>query len=484
MDTTYDVRIWSIQENARARGKTYVVRWRVAGRRWKATFKTAALADSFRSDLLAAARKGEAFDTGTGRPVSMLRASKDMSWYSFACAFADLKWPRVAATTRRTHAEALTAVTTAMFTSTRGQPNGKLLRAALKRWAFNTARRDDPDCPDDIRSALRWVASHTRPVSALRDPRLLRQVLDSLTVKLDGTPAAPSVTSRRRKILHTALEYAVELELLDKNPMPALKWTPPKTTHGIDRRRVANPIQARTLLHAVGQQRGGRRLVAFFGCLYYAALRPEEAISLAKHNLSLPTRGWGELHIERAEPYAGKEWTDSGRNRDQRPLKQRARGEVRLVPCPPPLTALLHAHIQEFGVQPDGRLFVGERNDGELPTMTIGRVWRRARQAAFIRRGRRVTAGEDALRPSARGRVHLAQRRRAAHHGGRVGRALGRGLAQDLRQVPRRRRRAGPPARPGGARVRRRRHRRGHRFEPFLGGSEGCPSALPCPPCA
>jgi hypothetical protein len=116
-----------------------------------------------------------------------------------------------------------------------------------------------------------------------------------------------------------ATEYAVELELLDKNPMPALKWTPPKTTHGIDRRRVANPIQARTLLHAVEQQGGGRRPVAFFGCLYYAALRPEEAISLAMHNLSLPTRGWGELHIERAEPYAGKEWTDSGRNRDQRP---------------------------------------------------------------------------------------------------------------------------------------------------------------------
>ena len=92
----------------------------------------------------------------------------------------------------------------------------------------------------------------------------------------------------------------------------------------------------------------------------------------------------GRAAVERAEPYAGKEWTDSGRNRDQRPLKQRARGEVRLVPCPPPLTALLHAHIQEFGVQPDGRLFVGERNDGELPTMTIGRVWRRARQVAFI----------------------------------------------------------------------------------------------------
>ena len=66
MDTTYDVRVWRIQENVGARGKTYVVRWRVAGRRWKATFKTAALADSFRSDLLAAACKGEAFDLSTG----------------------------------------------------------------------------------------------------------------------------------------------------------------------------------------------------------------------------------------------------------------------------------------------------------------------------------------------------------------------------------------------------------------------------------
>jgi hypothetical protein len=34
-------------------------------------------------------------------------------------------------------------------------------------------------------------------------------------------------------------------------------------------------------------------------------------------------------------------------------------------------------------VQPDGRLLVGERNGGGLPPMTIGRVWWRARQAAF-----------------------------------------------------------------------------------------------------
>jgi hypothetical protein len=72
-------------------------------------------------------------------------------------------------------------------------------------------------------------------------------------------------------------------------------------------------------------------------------------------------------------------------------------------------------------VQPDGRLFVGERNDGELPTMTIGRVWRRARQAAFMPEVAASPLAKTPLRPSPRGRVHLAQRRRAAHHGGRVG---------------------------------------------------------------
>lgn len=382
--TTYDVRIWKTDKYQGARVTTYTVRWRVARRPWKERFRTRALADSFRAELLAASRRGEAFDVDTGRPVSMGRPVQQMSWYKFACAFADLKWPSVAATTRRTHAEALTTITTALLSTERGKPDGKLLRSALCRWGFNTARRDDPDQPEDIRDALRWVADHTLPVSALHDPKILRRVLDRLTVRLDGTPSKPSVTSRKRRILHTALEYAVELKLLDSNPIPALKWTPPRTVAAIDARRVVNPIQARTLLEAVrAQQRSGPRLVAFFGCLYFAGLRPEEAVALTTHDLSLPEEGWGELHIARAEPYAGKDWTNDGASRERRQLKQRARGDVRPVPCPPELTALLHWHLKEFGTDADGRLFTGERNQAELPTLTIGRVWRRARAAVF-----------------------------------------------------------------------------------------------------
>src|SRR5215211_9286072 len=106
MDTTYDVNVWSIRGNVGTTAKTYSVRWKVGSRRWKTTFKTAALADSFRSDLLSAARKGEAFDTSTGRPVSKIRASKGMSWYAFACVYVDLKWPATATNARSSSAPA------------------------------------------------------------------------------------------------------------------------------------------------------------------------------------------------------------------------------------------------------------------------------------------------------------------------------------------------------------------------------------------
>lgn len=271
-----------------------------------------------------------------------------------------------------------------MFTNDRGKPGDKLLRAALCRWGFNTNKRDDEECPDEVRKALKWVAKHTRPVAALGKPDVLRGVLDGLTVRLDGAPAAPSVVSRRRKILNTAVEYAVERGLLTANPIPALKWTAPRTVHTVDRRSVANPVQVRTLLEGVAEQgRIGPRMVAFYACLYYAALRPEEAVSLSKRNLSLPAEGWGEMVLDMAEPHAGKEWTNSGANRDRRQLKQRAPGESRIAPCPPELTALLHAHIKEFGTAPDGRLFVGERNKRELPKGTINRVWRWTRAAVF-----------------------------------------------------------------------------------------------------
>jgi integrase len=52
-----------------------------------------------------------------------------------------------------------------------------------------------------------------------------------------------------------------------------------------------NPNQAARILEAVGaQKRSGSLLLPFFATLYFAGLRPEEAVNLRKNDLNLPCR--------------------------------------------------------------------------------------------------------------------------------------------------------------------------------------------------
>lgn len=387
MGTTYDVRIWKIKTRysttkGQRKPTSYGVQWAVAGERFYESFKNFAHADSYRSDLVTAARRGEAFDTTSGKPISWVR-NEHMSWYDFACAYVDMKWSSAAATYRRTIAESLTTATAVLLSSDKGKPSDKQIRSALVGWAFNTARRNSAEQPEEVGRVLKWLARNTKPVSAFNDARVAREVLETVTRTLENKPAGPSVARQKRMIVSNALNYAVELNLLEKNPIKDIKWKAPKASRAIDHRSVPNPVQARTLLNAVREvQRSGPRLVAFFGAMYFAALRPEEVANLLKRNLSLPDEGWGELYVEEATPHAGKAWTDTGDARDKRQLKHRAVGDGRIVPCPPELTVLLHKHLAEFGVDAEGRVFHGE-NGGAVPLITYTRVWRAARAKAF-----------------------------------------------------------------------------------------------------
>ena len=390
MEKTFEVRIWTIREKIGKSGKkSHTVRWVVAGKSWSNTYATKALAESFRSQLLAAQKNGEAFRKPDGLPVSMGRDLKDQSWFAFAQEYVDKKWTRAAAKSRAGNADALATATSAMLASERGKPGENVLRKALTGWAFNKGRRDSHK-PLEIAGALKWIESNTVPVSRLDDLEMVRAVLDALALKLDGKPAAAKTVARKRAVLHNALELAVEKKLVGKNRIPDVKWTAPKQNQAIDKRVVINPAQAKKLLAAVeaqkveGQPRrsSGPGLVAYFGLLYYAGLRPEEAAMIRKGDLSIPEDGWGELLLSETAPIAGAAWTDSGTRRDRRQLKQRGRGEVRVVPCPPPLTAVLHTHLERFGTAGDGRLFrslVG----GDLAESTVARVWDRARKAAL-----------------------------------------------------------------------------------------------------
>ena len=400
--TTYDARVYRTEVYKGSEVTTYRVRWKVGGRLWREGFRTAAQADSFRSALLTAARRGEAFSLTTGRPKAWEREKAQTSWYEFACAYADMKWKQASAKYRKDIARALTAATPAMLAEARGRPDDASIRRALVRWGFNTKQRADP--PADVAEVLAWVARNSAPLSALAEAATARRMLDQATGRLDGKNAAASTARRNRTILANAMDYAVELGLLETNPIRVLKWTAPKVSGQVDRRSVVNPRQARALLEAVrAQQPSGPRLVTFFAVMYYAGLRPEEAINLARDNVILPPQAWddesqqrqdppddadwGELHIRNATPDAGTEWTDDGSPREKRQLKHRAEGDSRIVPTHPELTRLLRDHLTKCGTAPDGCLFGGVRG-GDLPTITYRRAWTKRARSLLPQRSR------------------------------------------------------------------------------------------------
>ncbi|MEV5741608.1 tyrosine-type recombinase/integrase [Microbispora rosea] len=383
-DISYSVRIYKLETRKRANTTNYRVRWSVDGRIYREPFATVAHAESYRSDLLSAARRGEAFSTVTGLPVSWGREERAMSWFNFACAYVDMKWPGLAGHSRRITAGALRDATPALLTSTRGRPDDETLRRALLEWAFNSPRRKGGAPPEDLRKALEWLKQNTRPVGDLDDPAVARKVLEALSLRRDGKRMAASTVQRTRGVLVNAMEYAIELRLLSRNPIKDLPWKSAKSVRQVDKRVVVNPAQARNLLEAVRAQKpSGPRLVAFFAVMYYAGLRPEEAVNLFKRNLLIPDEGWGELIVEEASPAPGAAWSNSGQRRDPGPLKHREKGDSRVVPCPPELTRILHAHLENPGPGPDGRLFRALRDGGDLQESTYHRIWRKARQAAL-----------------------------------------------------------------------------------------------------
>jgi hypothetical protein len=78
---SYDARVYKTEVYRGSRVATYKVRWKVGGRLRKEAFRTAAQADSFRSALLTAARKGEAFSLATGQPTAWERTKAETTWY-------------------------------------------------------------------------------------------------------------------------------------------------------------------------------------------------------------------------------------------------------------------------------------------------------------------------------------------------------------------------------------------------------------------
>ncbi|WP_103351890.1 tyrosine recombinase XerC [Amycolatopsis sp. CA-128772] len=394
--------VWSLQTRYKTDGAgervptRYVVRWKVEGGRFDETFKLYAQADSFRSDLKSAAKRGEAFDIETGLPESKMPPPEkpaDVPWVQFACKYADMKWDDISPKHRASIADSLVAITLQSAPDTAGRPEiGEASRAL--RWAFNKSHRELRP-PERFADALLWFEKNCWTVAEFSAPERFRIVYSALARKRDGKRAARSTLKLRRAAHREALDYAIECKLLDANPYSELAVKKVKTVvRQVDKRSVVNPIQFRTILNEV--RRIAPRLVLFYALLFFAGLRPEEAKAVRKDDFVLPppvfneaTGEWeyedGEIHLCDARPDIAGEWTDSGERSEARgQLKHREEDEGRIVPCPAELTKLVHEHIDAYGVAPDGRLVRGQRDDRPLSSSVYLRVWGKAREVAFV----------------------------------------------------------------------------------------------------
>ncbi|MEV1200281.1 tyrosine-type recombinase/integrase [Microbispora rosea] len=384
MSTSYDVRFFETYRNKSSKTPSYVVRWQVAKKRSSKTFRTKALAESFLSDLRQAAKRGELFEVESGLPTSMLKAKSARTVFDFVRAYLEMKWPHAAAKTRDSMSDALSTVLPALTKDRPGQPDADILRTALRKFALLPADKR-PDPSDEFAKAIRWLETASLDLADLNETKTVRRALDALALRLDGQAASANTVRRKRAVLHAVLEYAVELEELPSNPLHKVKWKPPKTTETVDPRVVVNPRQAQELLTAVtyvGKRGRGRRLMALFACMYYAALRPGEAVALRQQDCHLPEAGWGRLLVDVSRPEVNTQWTDTGDAHEERGLKHRGRDDVRPVPIAPMLVKILRQHIAEFGVGPDGRIFRSERG-GVVASTAYAEVWQDARLLAF-----------------------------------------------------------------------------------------------------
>ncbi|MBO4256821.1 tyrosine-type recombinase/integrase [Streptomyces griseorubiginosus] len=385
---SYKVSVWKISVNKTTKKPTYLVRWVVDGQPFSESHKTMALADRFRAKLVRALDKGEPFDTVTGLPDSLRGGKAALSFLDLAVKYLDARWSEASAKQRDSMTDALATVVPVVVKPARGRPAPEVLRTALRSYVLPVPRRER-ERPEEITAAVRWIEKASLPVGELQEITRVHELIDALGRKLDGKPAATQTYRRRRAVVFNALEYAVELEHLPSNPLTRVRRKRGKrAVQEVDRRVVVNPRQGRELLTALtyvgGYDRAsGRRLRAFFGCLYYAAMRPGEALGLRRSDCTLPASGWGRIELAETRPTAGKAWTDSGEAHDRRGLKQRAHGEVRIVPIPPPLVRLLREHLKEFGTAKDGRLFSSERGN-VIAASSYSRAWKQARELALV----------------------------------------------------------------------------------------------------
>jgi integrase len=367
------------------------VRWRINGKDASRQFRTKAAARDFHAKLILA--DGEAFDPATKLPQSWSKTATETTattCYALVVAYLAHKWPGWAATTRKSEHETLTLVAQTVLRD--GAAPGKPDAEHLRRWLAEAALIDPPEffndltsrCRDDRDAAAhRWLTKHSMPITEL-DTEIAERFLEVLAQRRDGNgPVSAVVINRRRTQFGAFLKYCVRRGHLPSDPLATSDWKAPLVDREVARDLLLSQTDVERLLEVMRDcGKVGPRLVAFFATLFYAGLRPSEALALTADDLTLSSSGWGEIVVRNAVTSPGRRFTNDGSPRDRRHLKWRSQTSTRHVPIPPILVTYLRRHVHSYPTATDLPLFTN-RVGNPLDHGRYCKVFSAAKKAAF-----------------------------------------------------------------------------------------------------
>lgn len=338
-----DIRIFSIQDRSgRPEARLpRVVRWRVDGRQHSKSFRTKPEADRFRSRLLLAQQDGDVFDRQTGLPQSWMPRGADMSLHVWARVWVAEQWPEWQPRTRREDVYSL-----ARFLPFVVHPGSAAPPKEMRAYLRDTLRPIAEVDPTHI--CERWLERNVLSLAEL-DRSLLAEASRQLGIGDEGQALANETVRRYRRVAHSCIRRAVELDHIAVDPWPPTprgrsRRKVNRPTNAVDVRRLPSPASVAVIIDALeSHQPGSRTYQAMTAVVFYAGLRPSEVVMLRPRALRLPTTGWGAIDVTEADIDFDEPGDPKTGNRT--------------VPIPPVLVELLRNWISEHEIRRDDLLF-------------------------------------------------------------------------------------------------------------------------------
>jgi integrase len=259
---------------------------------------------------------------------------------------------------------------------------------------------------DDDGACERWLSRWVSTLGEL-DRSTLAEVSRLLGIGDEGQALANETARRYRRVAHSCIRRAVELEQIPADPWPPTprgrnRRKVNMTRNTVDVRRLPNPAAAVGIIDAMrSHQPGSRTYQAMTAVVYYAGLRPSEVVMLRPRALHLPATGWGTIAVTEADVA----WDEPGDPKTGN----------RTVPIPPRLVALLHSWIDEHALADDEQLF--RTRLGNRPSQSNwSRALKRACEAAAHHRIRVYDFRHALATMMIKARVPLAEAARRLGH--------------------------------------------------------------------